>query len=272
MTGMKAMGREVGVRSVRAIRTHAVVAGVAIALCGASFAVIAGGHLAWERYEKALASDERAEADRARDKGRKPARVLDFLGLKPGMTAMDLLASGGYYTEALSRVVGPSGRVYAQNPAMLLKYRDGANDKALSKRLANDRLPNVTRLDEEVDAISIQKGSVDLVVTALNFHDLYNGPGGVEVATGMSKAVFGLLKPGGVFGVIDHAGSADGDNAALHRMQMRDAAAVLRNSGFKVEMSDLLRNSGDARDKGVFDPSVRGKTDRFLLKATRPGA
>ena len=79
-----------------------------------------------------LASSERPETDRARDAGRRPAEVVSFLGVKPGMTVIDLVAAGGYYTEVMSLAVGPEGKVYAQNSAFVLKLRDGANEKAIS--------------------------------------------------------------------------------------------------------------------------------------------
>lgn len=97
----------------------------------------------------ALASEDRAAADRARDAGRKPAEVVAFLGIGSGMTVMDLIAAGGYYTEVLSLAVGPTGKVYSQNPPRVLQFRDGANEKALSARLADGRLPNVERVNEQ---------------------------------------------------------------------------------------------------------------------------
>ena len=82
-----------------------------------------------------LAASGRADEDKARDTARRPAEVLAFLGVEPGMTVMDLLASGGWYTEVLSVAVGPEGTVYAQNPPMLLGFNDGAYDKAITPRL-----------------------------------------------------------------------------------------------------------------------------------------
>lgn len=215
-----------------------------------------------------LDNPSRADSDKARDAGRKPADVIEFLGITEGMTVMDLIAAGGYYTEVLSYAVGDAGQVYAQNGASVLAFRDGANEKAISARLADDRLPNVERKNQEIVALDIEPGSLDAVVTALNFHDIYNGSG-PEAALAVSKIVFNLLKPGGVFGVIDHDGDADNDNSALHRMTMTQAMDTLEAAGFTVTASELLRNPEDTHDKGVFDPSVRGKTDRFLLKAVK---
>jgi predicted methyltransferase len=213
--------------------------------------------------------DARSAEDRARDAGRKPAEVIAFLGIEEGDTVVDLIAAGGWYTEVLSLAVGPEGKVYAHNTAFALQIRNGANDAAMTARLADDRLANVERLDRELDALGLAPGSVDAALTALNFHDVYDG-GSAEQAAALLETVYAFLKPGGVFGVIDHAGVAGADNAKLHRIEeklVRDAALA---AGFRLEASDLLRNPADDHTRGVFDPEIRGKTDRFLLKLTKP--
>ena len=108
-----------------------------------------------EKFRALLANPDRSAEDQARDAGRKPAEVLEFLQIGPAMTVIDLIAAGGYYTEVLSLRVGSEGRVYAQNPALVLKFRDGANDKAMTARLADDRLKNVIRWDHEFDDLGI---------------------------------------------------------------------------------------------------------------------
>jgi predicted methyltransferase len=220
--------------------------------------------------EMALASESRSETDRARDEGRKPAQVMEFLGISSGMTVVDMIAAGGFYTEVLSLTVGSEGKVYAQNPARVLQFRDGANEKAISARLNGGRLANVERLNKELAELGLKENSVDAVITALNFHDIYNGAG-PDAALGSSKTIFSILKPNGVFGVIDHQGNSGNDNAFLHRIEVALVVKTLKKAGFSVQQSDLLSNPGDTREKGVFDPSVRGKTDRFLLLARKPG-
>jgi predicted methyltransferase len=222
------------------------------------------------KLEMALASESRSERDRARDAGRKPAQVIEFLGIGSGMIVVDMYAASGFYTEVLSLAVGSEGKVYAQNPARMLQFRDGANEKAISARLAGGRLTNVERLNKELSGLGLEENSIDAVITALNFHDIYNGAG-PEAALGSSKVIYSILKPNGVFGVIDHQGNSGNDNASLHRIEVALAVKTLKKAGFKVQQSDLLSNPDDTHDKGVFDPSVRGKTDRFLLLARKPG-
>ena len=170
--------------------------------------------------------------------------------------------------EVLSYAVGPDGTVYAQNPAFVLKFREGANDKKMTLRLANGRLANVKRRDHELNDLGIEPGSLDAAITALTLHDLYNNsPDNALQALVSIKAV---LKPGGILGVIDHNGNAGADNAKLHRMQVADAMSLAEKAGFTVEKtSDLLANADDDRSQGVFTPGIRGKTDRFVLKLVK---
>jgi len=223
-----------------------------------------------DALRQALTSDERSADDRARDAGRKPAETLAYLGIEPGMTVVDLIAAGGYFTEVLSLAVGPSGKVYAQNTQAVLAFRDGANEKAISARLANDRLPNVARLDREMSDLGLAPGSIDAAITALNFHDIYNG-GGADAAQGFLAAVLAILKPGGVLGIVDHSGAAGADNAKLHRIEKSIVVGAAERAGFVVDGdSDLLRNAADDHTKAVFDPSIRGQTDQFLLRLRKP--
>lgn len=217
-----------------------------------------------------LASEDRSAEDRAHDADRKPAAVIKFLGIERGMRVVDVIAAGGYYTEVLSLAVGPKGNVVAQNPNNVLESRDGANEKAISARLAGKRLPNVSRVNGNLNAVPTEDGLYDAALTALNFHDLYNGRG-PDAALATLKAIYGLLKPGGVFGLIDHVGVAGANNTDLHRIEPSLAIATAKAAGFIVEeQSDLLASSADNHTKVVTDDGQRGKTDRFLLRLRKP--
>jgi predicted methyltransferase len=213
-----------------------------------------------------LAAASRPQADRDRDADRKPAELMEFLGVKPGMTALDVIAGGGYMTEVLSVAVGPSGKVYSQNPPVIYTLMNGAYVKQVDARHAGNRLPNVVRVDADLPASdAVPAGSVDVAITALNFHDVYNRD--PALATLFMKGVYMTLKPGGVFGVIDHVGVEGADNAQLHRVPKQKAVEAAKAAGFVVEAeSDMLARPGDDHTKGVFDAGVRGKTDQFVLK------
>jgi predicted methyltransferase len=216
-----------------------------------------------------LASDARSEEDRARDAGRKPVEVLALLGIEPGMDVIDLMAAGGWYSEVLSHAVGPDGTVTAQNSPLILSFRDGAYGVDLDKRIG-DRLTNVTRLDSAWADLATLGPRYDAAISALNFHDAYylESP---EAAAEMAAAVYAVLKPGGVFGIIDHVGSPDGANDKLHRIDKALVIDIATAAGFSVEAdSGLLANPADDHTQGVFSDGIRGKTDRFLLKLRKP--
>jgi predicted methyltransferase len=242
---------------------------VAACASGPTTSTASGSKNAWtsEALATALSTPTRPQADRDRDADRKPAQLMTFFGVQRGMTAVDVMASGGYMTEVLSIAVGPTGKVYAQNPVAFLQYNNGMYGKAIGERVANNRLPNVTRLDGELSTIA--PNSIDVAVTALNLHDIYNRD--PKQAQAFVKAVFDALKPGGVFGVVDHVGVAGSDNAKLHRMTKQQAIDVAKAAGFTVEAeSDVLAHASDDHTKGPFDPSLRGKTDQFTLKLRKP--
>lgn len=216
-----------------------------------------------------LASESRPAGDRARDAGRKPADVVEFLGIEPGMRVMDIIAAGGYYTEVLSLAVGHEGEVVAQNPPGLLESRESMEEE-ISGRLANGRLPNVTRLNVNLGEFPAGTENFDAAITALNFHDIYNR-NGPEAAQAALQSIYSVLKPGGVLGIIDHAGVAGADNAELHRIEKEKAIEAAVAAGFEVEQeSNLLSNAADDHTQGVFAEGLRGNTDRFALKLRKP--
>jgi predicted methyltransferase len=217
-----------------------------------------------------LASANRPAEDKTRDADRKPAELMQFFGVKPGMTTVDIIALGGYVTEVLSAAVGPKGKVYAQNPPIALQLRDGMYAKQITDRLAGDRLPNVVRVDADLPASSqIPPGSVDVAITAMNYHDVRNRNPDDGVA--FLKAIYSMLKPGGVLGVTDHVGNDGANNAQLHRIPKHFLIDDAKAAGFVVDAeSDVLAHPADDHTKVVFDPTLRGKTDQFVVRLRKP--
>jgi predicted methyltransferase len=217
------------------------------------------------RLHAALMSPERPEADKAKDAARKPAEVVEALGIKDGMTALDIFAFGGWYTRVLSAAVGPTGKVYSQNPAFLVN-RPGFMDQ--ESELV-ESLGNVEPLHGDIAGID---GKIDVALTNQNLHDVYNN-GGEEGALALLKSVYTALKPGGVFGVIDHQGMPGNNdlNKQNHRMDVAVAKDLLVKAGFTIEAeSSLLHNPADDHMHGTMDESLHGNSDRFFLKARKP--
>lgn len=215
------------------------------------------------RLRAALAAPERSAENKARDAARKPIEVVQFLGIETGMTALDVIAAGGWFTEVLSAAVGPTGKVYAQNPTFFTQ-REGfiEREQALHRRLGN-----VEPLHGDIAGID---GQVDVAVTALNVHDLYNN-GGEAGALPLLQSIHAALKPGGVLGFIDHVGVAGQDNRALHRLEKPVALDLLEKAGFVVEAeSDILANPADDHTKGVSDASLERRSDQMLIRARKP--
>lgn len=211
----------------------------------------------------------RSEEDRVRDGGRKPGEVLAVLGVEPGMDALDLVAAGGWYTAVLSAVVGDEGSVAAQNPGWMHGFRDGAITAGIDARIEGG-LSNVSKLDNEWADLAMMEPQFDVALSALNVHDVYfiEGP---EGAAQFATAVYNVLRPGGVFGLIEHVGNAGGDNETLHRLPRALTIEIVAAAGFELEEdSDVLANPDDDGTLSVFDESVRGNTDRFLLKFRKP--
>ena len=227
----------------------------------------------WAEADLAAALDNegRAQADKDRDEARRPAAVIAFSGIEPGMKVLDVMASAGYYTEVLSVAVGEDGKVYSQNPLRMLQFRDGATDKALTARLADGRLSNVVRADGSLGEVDIADGSLDAAFTALNFHDTYY-MAGPDVAAEWLEQIRAKLKPNGILILIDHNGSPDQDNAKLHRIPKSVAVELATSAGFELEAdSDVLSHPDDDMTQMVFGRDIRGKTDRFVLKLRKPG-
>ncbi len=219
----------------------------------------------------AIASNDRPAADRERDATSRPAEVLAFFGVPAEGVVIDLFGGGGYYSEILSRAMGPEGRVYLHNNRAYLEFAG----EALEARLGNDRLPNVIRYDRELDAIDLADDSVDLVLMVMTYHDLYYKTDGWDLDPDAFFAmVHRILKPGGVLAIVDHAAvPGSGSSAAqdLHRIDPAFALEDIESQGFQLSaQSDLLANPEDSRTGSVFDPAIRGRTSKFLMKFVEP--
>jgi predicted methyltransferase len=242
-------------------------------LCALALAVACAGSARTPSIATAaVAAADRSDADRALDAGRKPAEMLAFFEIGPGMRVAEIGAGGGYTTELLARTVGPSGRVYGQNSKFILER---FAEKPWSERLAKPVNAAVVRVDREFDdPLPPDAKDLDAVLSVLIYHDT------VWLETDrarMNAAIFAALKSGGVYGVVDHsARSAAGvsEVRTLHRIEESVVVREIEQAGFRLaDTADFLRNPADARDWNDAPNAAgerRGSSDRFVLKFKKP--
>jgi predicted methyltransferase len=218
-----------------------------------------------------VAAADRSDADRKLDAGRKPAELLTFSGVAPGMKVADLAAGGGYTTELLARMVGDTGTVYGQNTKFIL----GFAEKPWSERLANPVMKHVVRVDTEFDEpLPANVTDLDLVTLVLFYHDT------VWMGTDrprMNRNIFGALKSGGAFVIVDHS-AQPGDGLSvvksLHRIEESVVKTEVLAAGFVLDAeADFLREPSDKRDWSASPKTAgdrRGHSDRFVLRFKKP--
>lgn len=212
-------------------------------------------------------SRDRSDADRAIDQRRKPEKLLAFYGVRPGMRVLDMGAGAGYNTELLARAVGPTGRVYAQNSRYVLEnIVKGRLDERMKQPVMANVVPLVRDFDDPVPA---DVRDLDLVTFNFVYHD--TAWLGVDRAR-MNRAVFAVLRPGGIYIVADHSapqGAGVNEAKRLHRIEESVVRREVEAAGFRfVEEGGFLRNPKDQRDVSVFGAQV--PSDKFVLKFMRP--
>lgn len=215
----------------------------------------------------AVAAPERSAKDRERDANDKPAELLTFAGVKPGMKVADFLGGGGYWSELLARAVGPAGSVtLVNNPGYFYFSKDG-----LKERFADGRMKDIHQRVVETGNLDLGTGQFDLIVIFMGYHDLYwidesNGWPKID-ADGVLDQLNRALKPGGKLLIVDHAakeGSGSSAASDLHRIDEAFTKKDIAAHGFLFEKGwPGYRNSKDDYTKDVFNAAVRGKTDRF---------
>ena len=202
----------------------------------------------------------------------KPAAVLEFLQLEPRMHVLDIPADGGYYSEIMARVVGPQGHVLA------LVYDEKARTDFAPLR---ERNPNISFQPLQLHAIradSLTPDHFDLVLLNLMYHDVYwedEKAGAPHVdPENVLTALYRAVKPGGIVGVVDFVGKPGDPRVIVNQLHRIDPARVradFEGAGFVFEgQSDMLHVANDDHTILVFDPAIRGKSDRFVSRFRKP--
>ena len=224
-----------------------------------------------QRVIEAMQGDIRTDADRARDANRMPAEVLEFFGMREDMRVIEVLPAGGWYTKILAPVLKDNGKLYVAHPPGF--YADAFQNVA--------NLPGLEEV-EEIDWGATGGGSggpfgpsgewdvepVDLVLTFRNYHNF-----SVEDRMAMNKSTFDALKPGGLYGIVDHtrrhmeAGTRENGRRVDPVLNIKEVI----DSGFEfVGFSDVLARPQDALELEVGNPEVSGQTDRYTLLFRKP--
>ena len=218
------------------------------------------------------ATANRSEANVKLDASRKPGEVLKFLGLQQGMWVADPFGGNLYWAEITAPAVGPKGRVTIWEPSQFYSQKMLDNFNAL-----HAKQPNVWMRVSPFEAPDLP-GKYDFMLINLDYHDVYwesakNGVVRMDPDQWL-KVVYDSMKPGGVVGVIDHVGNPGDTRETVNKLHRIDPATVkadFKRAGFALEAeSQMLRNPADDHSLLVFDPAIRGKTDRFVFKFRKP--
>lgn len=223
------------------------------------------------KVEAALAAEGRPEADRIRDDNRMPLETLNFFGLKDNMRVIELIPGGGWYTRVLAPVLADSGQLYiaigTDRVAQTVLKEPGFGDVEVLETKANLRRSDARGV-YLVDEFEFGVRNVDMVLTFRNMHNFTK-----EGRDRINSAVFDALKPGGVYGVVDHTRRHMEADSGENRRRM-DPVLVIKEMlehGFEfVDYSDLHFRADDELEYEVGRRSVSGNTDRFTLKFRKP--
>lgn len=239
----------------------------AVAHAPVSFAPVSSAEIA-----AAVADPGRSADFRAMDAGRLPAAMLAFSALRRGDAVADWGPGAGYYSELLADAVGPAGTVYA------IGIDANYDAKKWAPLLAHHA--NIRPMFVPGTAQVLAPASLDVIFTHLEYHDLYWSSAKyhypVRDVDALLRNWFAALRPGGRVIVIDHA-AAGGDPREtadkFHRIDPARVKADFARAGFVVDgESAALQRSDDPHTVAVFDPAVRGHTDRFAFRFVKPGS
>jgi predicted methyltransferase len=223
--------------------------------------------------DKALADPRRAIQREAADARRKPGPLIALAGIKPGDKVLDLIPGDGYWSRIFSKVVGPSGKVYAVWPQAYGRTAMG-NVATLRQLSADKYYGNIVTEIQPTTALTAPE-PLDVVWTSQNFHDYPDEFMGKGDPATLARDVFKLLKPGGTFIVIDHIAKSErglADTDTLHRIDPATVRRIAESAGFRLAgESKVLNNSADPLDIPVFDKSIRGHTSQFAYRFVKPG-
>ncbi len=245
-----------------------IAAAASVALSAASAADIPAN------IKAAIDNPNRKEENRARDADRKPGEVLAFFGIEEGMTVIDMASGGGYFTEIIAGAVGPEGKVVAHNTA---GQRFDEQREALEAQYAPFGNIEIAAV-ERGEPLPYEDDTADIILLSLIIHHLHYEEEGGEVMPDRAARIYEdfkrVLKPGGVFAVIEHTaapGSSRAESAAWHRAPEDIIKADVTSAGFEFDGgADIHVNPDDDLKNVWFEVDLRGKTTRMVHRYISP--
>ena len=223
------------------------------------------------KVEAALAAESRPEADVERDRNRKPLETLKFFGLEDDMTVLELIPGGGWYTRVLAPVLADNGKLFVAlgtgRVSDSVLTEPGFEKVEVIETDANIRRPEGSRY-YALDDFEFGISGVDMVLTFRNVHNF-----DAESRGRMNRAVFDVLKSGGLYGVVDHTKRHMEPENPENRRRI-DPVLVIKEMldiGFEfVGYSDLHYRADDELRYEVGRRTVTGNTDRFTFLFRKP--
>lgn len=205
----------------------------------------------------------------------KQSELIQFARVEPGSTVIDVYPGDGDWTRLFSDVVGPDGHVYSFVPAEVADFKN--DPVGLMRTLATEPgRENVEAVSADLVAMPEVTKPADVLWMHLFYHDLHTALMQAKGATAaeFNRAVFERLKPGGCYVIIDHAataGSGTNSTQALHRIDPASVREEVEAAGFVLDaQSTMLASKDDPHSVKVFDPSIKGRTDRFAYRFLKP--
>ena len=214
-----------------------------------------------ESIKQAMSSDIRTDREKARDSNRKPVETLQFFGIKDDMRVLELVPGGGWYTKLLAPALRDKGQFYLSLGTKGLK-------ESLLKQNPFDKVKLIGSEGYEFENLNFNINDLDAVLTFRNYHNFDENE-----RVSVNKAAYKALKPGGVYGVVDHT--------RRHMQKKNDengrrfdpvlAIKEIQQAGFVlVDYSNLHYKSDDELRFEVGRKTVRGNSDRFTLLFKKP--
>ena len=223
------------------------------------------------KVNAALAAKSRPMADRVRDENRAPLETLNFFGLKDNMRVLELIPGGGWYTRVLAPVLAENGQLYislrTDHVREEVLNEPGFEQVQVVETTGNVHRPKGSRV-YLIDDFDFELSDLDMVLTFRNMHN-FDAAGRVRI----NKAAFAVLKPGGLYGIVDHTRRHMERNNHENRRRLDPVLAIkeVLEQGFElVDFSDLHFRADDELEYEVGRRSVSGNTDRFTFLFRKP--